>query len=329
MFDDGNARPRSGSLPAGPLRLLSLVLAALIICVCPLSSASPHRAAGDVHVVVSQAASYYEQVANALRDYVRNRHPEIVVRFHTAERLAGLRPGENSLFICIGTPASIQIADRFPRHRQLNLFITRQVWERLSGDTPKARKAFLFVDQPIARQFALARVLAPEAGIFAAVTGPASADQQPLAEDAARAVGAELHSATLSAESNPLAVLTPLLEDADVFVPVPDSALINRNVAKWALYLAFRHKIPVIGFSQAYTDAGAAASIFTSPDDISRQAIGWLEQYFSNPAFDGWHTYPPAYFTISVNDSVVRSLGLDRPDNLVERVAQQLRDTPP
>ena len=328
MFDHGSARCRNGRPTAGLIRLLPPVLAALIICVFPLSAASPGHADGDVHVVVSQAASYYQQVANSLRDHVGNRHPEIDISFHTAERLASLRPGENSLFICIGTPANIEVTERFPRHRQLNLFITRQVWESLSGDAP-TRKAFLFVDQPIARQLALARVLAPDAEVFAAVAGPASADQLPLAEDAARAVGATLRGATLTAESNPLAVLTPLLEEADVFIPVPDSALINRNVAKWALYLAFRYKIPVIGFSQAYTDAGAAASIFTSPDDISRQAIGWLEQYFSNPAFDGWQTYPPAYFTISVNDSVLRSLGLNRPDNLIERVAQQLRDTPP
>ena len=316
---------------SAPLRLLAgSLLFAVVATFSSLPAASP--AGGKlVYIVVSDASHYYHEVALSIRDYLKYTFPGQTVTVHDKNDLRSLTIAGDPLFICIGTPASRGVLQRFPRQSQLSLFLTRQAWEALSPGELSGEKAELFIDQPPGRLFALGRTVAPRARVFATVLGPASAGEGQQLVAAADAMGVELRSDNLAAASDPLAVLTPLLAGAEVFIPVPDTAPVNRTVAKWALHLAFRHQIPVIGFSRAYTEAGAAASLYTSTGDISRQAIEWLGRYFSEPDFSGWRSYPPKYFTVSANPSVLSTLGLEpqTPEQLHRGVLQHLRDSAP
>ena len=297
-----------------------------------VSLLSPPSFGNDkVHLVVAESARYYQQVADTLVTNIRQNHPDTRVDIHRINDLPALELQDDALLICIGTKAGLEAVKHYPNQPQLNLFITAAAWKNLTHHLPTSRKANLFIDQPAERLFALARVMAPDARNFATVLGPISAANEAQLAASAKNAGIALTSEVISADSNPLAVLTPLLEDADVFLATPDNAVINRTIARWALFLAFKHKIPVIGFSQAYRNAGAAAALYTSPDDISRHATEWLDTYITSPHFDSWESVAPKYFTVSVNPSVVRTLGLKHrdPEQVQESVLQLLGNNSP
>ncbi|TNE76121.1 MAG: hypothetical protein EP334_09005, partial [Gammaproteobacteria bacterium] len=137
--------------------------------------------------------------------------------------------------------------------------------------------------------------------------------------------GIALAEGYLGHEDNPVAVLRPLVQDSDVFIALPDQAILNRAIAKWILHLGFQQKVPVIGFSRAYTSAGALASIYTAPEDVGRQAGEMIaaasERDWSQPP----QMQYPRYFTLSTNPAVARSLGINLPpeNEIYRRIEQE------
>lgn len=301
------------------------LLALLAAAVCCRAHGGP-----TIDILLSDDSRYYQQVAEAVINDVRTRHPGTGIILHTLDAAAPWPMSANgSLAITVGTQASIESARRFPHRPQLSLFVTNAVWGDLAKQYDLSNKAAIFIDQPAERILALAKVVAPDAKIYATALGPVSAGNWRNLTKAAQDLDVKLISRSITPDSNPLTVLTPLLKTADLFVALPDNSVINRNVAKWVLHLAFNHKIPVIGFSKAYTDAGGTASLYTSNEDISRQALEWLEDYLDNPEQPEWQTYAPSYFTISVNPAVARNLRLKKTnEEEIHRSVQQLIGKP-
>jgi ABC-type uncharacterized transport system substrate-binding protein len=110
---------------------------------------------------------------------------------------------------------------------------------------------------------------------------------------------------TISAKDNPIHKIEPVLSRSDVFIPVPDSRLINIATAKWILHLSYRHKVPVIAFSQSYLKAGALAAIYSSPQNVAEDTTQWLIN--NRDAIVG-SLYKPTYYSLSFNTSVAANL---------------------
>nr|HPR06509.1 ABC transporter substrate binding protein [Denitromonas sp.] len=78
------------------------------------------------------------------------------------------------------------------------------------------------------------------------------------------------------------------------------------------LLTAYRHRSPVIGFSPAYVRAGAVMAVYSSPEQMGQQAAEMaVQSLLGNPLPEARH---PAYFSVSVNPHVARSLSIDLPD---------------
>ena len=75
----------------------------------------------------------------------------------------------------------------------------------------------------------------------------------------------------VSATENPILIIEPVIKKSDIFIPVPDSRLINIATAKWILQLSYRYRVPVIAYSMAYLNGGALAAIYSSPENVGRQ----------------------------------------------------------
>jgi ABC-type uncharacterized transport system substrate-binding protein len=89
------------------------------------------------------------------------------------------------------------------------------------------------------------------------------------------------------------------------------------------LLTSFRARVPVVGFSSAYARAGAVMSLYSSPDQIARQAADAVNQWMRDRNWP--HPQHPRHFTVSVNAHVARSLGLkmDDGDVLRDRLIRQ------
>ncbi len=93
--------------------------------------------------------------------------------------------------------------------------------------------------------------------------------------------------------------------------------------AKWLLYMAYQRGLPVIGFSRAYLKAGAVASVFSTPEQIGRQAGEWLLQWLESGGKDLGDPQYPKYYSVDFNQPVAESLEIGIPDN--GEVMQRMR----
>ncbi len=329
MFEQHKPRGRRAARSVadtspGAARWRRACLVLFWLCLTPGTA----TAGAAVTFVLSSDASHYRVVSEGLKERLRAAHP----RVETATRLMGedLPPATGELFVTLGSRATLEFLAAHPGVPQLGLFVTESAWDQstavdeLAGDAPKA---VIFVDQPVARYIMLAAALAPEARTLGVALGPVSGQYRDDLQAEAKRRGKALVVADLPPDGNPLRVLTPLIHSSDLFLAVPDQNLFNRNIARWALQLAFKRRIPIIGFSRSYTRAGAVASVFTSPADIIHQAGAWLENYFS-PAPPAWGARPPEAFSLHFNRSVATALGIDaeRLDDVHQRMKTMVRE---
>jgi putative ABC transport system substrate-binding protein len=166
----------------------------------------------------------------------------------------------------------------------------------------------LYLNQPEQRFFALTRLLVPGAKSGGAALGPLLASHQAQLVKKAQGVQLELQTAIIDSNSNPVALLDPLVKSVDVMVVMPDKAEWNHQTAKWLLYLSYRRRIPLIAFSKRYTEAGALASLYSSHSDVADEAATLMAAILKQPGPGSIHW--PSQFSISTNASVARTLNL-------------------
>lgn len=118
-----------------------------------------------------------------------------------------------------------------------------------------------------------------------------------------RLIAQEVHSeTTLSVD------LENILRTSDVLLAVPDSTIFGAGNARNILLSTYRQSVPLIGWSQAYVNAGAIAAIFSTPEQLAEQAGITLLAFEQSGRL-----LPPQYpnsFSIAINRQVARSLGI-------------------
>jgi ABC-type uncharacterized transport system substrate-binding protein len=298
---------------------LGATLAALLLGAPPLAQPEPDR---NVYILLSDVSSHYSLVARTIADTLKQQHAEGSVAIGTLMGTPPIALNGDTLIIAVGTKATRRAITEHPGKPLLSLFLTRSAWRNLSEEAgADGRRAVVFLDNPPRRLFYLASLIKPEARRIGTVFGPVSqAYKRPL-RDAMAGTHYQLIAADLTHQDNPVARLTPVIENSDLFLALPDRAFFNRNVAKWILYLSFRNKIPVIGFSESYTRAGALASLYSSAADIGRQGAELAESYLRSPADFHWRSFDPAYFSIEINPAVARALDMELPTPETLRLA--------
>jgi ABC-type uncharacterized transport system substrate-binding protein len=114
--------------------------------------------------------------------------------------------------------------------------------------------------------------------------------------------------------------LDELLSETDVLLSIPDNAIYNASNVRNILLTSYRHKVPLIGISQAYVNAGALCAVFSTPEQLAEQA-GSALVYFSRNKRLPEPQYPVSY-SIALNHQVARSLGiyLPSPEEIRERM---------
>lgn len=170
---------------------------------------------------------------------------------------------DRRLLLAVGSRACAAALDNMaPQGRLFCLFLPAQTFQKLTADgrgqklLAEQRLGALFLDQPLARQMRLAQLIKPDMKHIGTVVGPDNKQQAQAFEQQARALGLEPVIGQLRSSENPVQVLSPIIADSDLFLPLPDSSVFNRAAAKWILYLTLRKDVPLLGFSARYADAG-------------------------------------------------------------------------
>ncbi|GAA0688131.1 hypothetical protein GCM10009104_12790 [Marinobacterium maritimum] len=233
----------------------------------------------------------------------------------TVTTLDQLTPADShrDIILAVGSRACEQMLNRYnPDTRLICSFLPSTTFEQLKQqllpEQAQPQVSAIYIDQPLLRQIRLARLVKPDAKTLGSALGSNSRSLRSDLESGSRDAGLKLQLAYLSPQDNPVEKLTPVIQSSDLFLVIPDSSVFNRAISKWLLYLSLRHQVPVIGFSENYTNAGAAASVHSSPSQIGQQAGEWLNR------LQAGETLPPpshpAYFDVSINPVAARTLKL-------------------
>lgn len=248
-----------------------------------------------------------------------------------AERLQQIDPGmEVELSTATGSP----VANPSERGRQLVVLIGERAFDSAdAGGLPvlaivpqrartNAEKKYpllsvIYFEQPLPRLFNLARLFkAPQAADKTNMLGIVASPETQKLMSSALSIASErnftLHIETVTSELDVGKAVARVTEDAGVLVAIPDSVVHNANTVQSVLLLTYRAGVPVIGYSAAYLRAGAAVAVYSSPEQLARQtaeSIAAIRENRPPPAMQ-W----PRYFSVGVNSTVARSLGISLPD---------------
>ncbi len=105
-----------------------------------------------------------------------------------------------------------------------------------------------------------------------------------------------------------LAALESLKGQVDFVWCLPDGALYNSATIKPLILASIEHRLPLIGFSENFTRAGAALGIYPDFHDIGVQTGEVVRQVLEGQPLHA--PEGPRHLKVAVNQSVIRLLGL-------------------
>lgn len=187
----------------------------------------------------------------------------------------------------------------------------------------KRRISAILLDQPVSRQLHLTRLLFGRIKRIGIPLGPNSQSLSREIERTARQLKLSIDIENIDSADNLMRQLSQLLDRSDVLLALPDPVVFNRRNVRYILLGTYRKRIPVIGFSRSYVQAGALAATYSSPEKIGKQTAEAIIRWQKNPSLELPADIPPKYFSVAINEQVARSFGYI--DLSAQALAQKIR----
>ena len=271
-------------------------------------------------VLSKDSASYTNVVDLIVADWVKNNNRYTIVLKEEQRKLENMLD-KTDIVISLGTGAAETVFRKKSKKPHIATLITQSSFDSLVkqyfGSQAVALKAGvspIVLDQPFERKIALAKKLLPKASQVGVMLGAAT--KAKITNYSQSIIDREMNPQTLviDADKNPIRQLDPIIKQSDVFIPIADSHLINVTTAKWILQLSYRYRVPVIGYSSNFVDAGALASVYSSAEGVAKQTIELLDAIFKEDYIHSIHQ--PKYCTVKFNNNVAWYLSLQIPKGL-------------
>lgn len=286
----------------------------LLVAVC-LLALSGQVLAARIAVVLSEDSVLYQEAYQAFRVELDST-PHGFYSVYADSVSASTLNGAN-LVVTIGVRAAEAVAALPIRTPVLAAMVPRtwyfKTGKTLLADSGRRDSSVIYIDQPFERQAVLIRQALPDVGRVGVLLSAGQAGLVTELEAALRPHGLSLVSAILTDEGRLLPLLEGMLPDADLLLAIADPQVFNRSTAQSLFLTTYRYRVPVVGYSRSMTRAGALLSLHASPDQIGRQAAETAIAALQGASVRLPAPAYPAYFSISINDKVGRSLGYTLP----------------
>jgi len=279
-------------------------LAALLnLCLVQPLHAAPLR----VGIVHGEAREAYHAFASQLRDELAGRDDIRLISVDAS-------PEQADMLVAVGARAASQLS-----HASVPVLHVMTSRSALAAQEAEfsGRHAAIYLDQPVLRQLDLVHVALPQARSIGVLV---SSPPEELGELRllAKAMGLTLQVQTVAEPSGLADHLNALLDVSDVLLVLPDANIYRPDSIRNILLTTYRKRVPMIGLSQSYVQAGALCAVYSTPSQIAHQAALAIVHYQRTGRLPE-NSYPQD-FEVAVNIQVARSLGL------TIKSAQQLRD---
>jgi len=277
-----------------------LVLSTLL-WIAPLACAADDA---RVVLVLSEGNALYQNFATTFKQNLPvNIQLEILPR---AENFT--EANTNDLIVSVGVKAADWVAVKTSKPLLAAMIPSNKYAELLKNPSRTKNISAIYLDQPLLRQANFLRVALPARSKIGLLYSP----QTPLNIDEFRQLLAK-RNASLIAQSSVFP--KPLFEDLDavlsrseVLLAVPDNSIYNSNTIRNILLSSYRRSVPLVGFSQAYVNAGALCAIFSTPEQLAIQTRAAVVSFLQTRKLN--EAAFPTYYSIAVNQEVARTLGI-------------------
>ena len=138
----------------------------------------------------------------------------------------------------------------------------------------------------------------------------------------ATASGIELVAVEVAAPKDLPAALNDLLSRVDVLLGMPDDLVLTPQTAKSILLTSFRKKVPFVGPSPNWTQAGALYSLGWSYRDMGRQCGQQAERLLRGATVASVPLEAPRTAVLSLNLKAAHHMNITIPDAVRQRALQ-------
>ena len=221
--------------------------------------------------------------------------------------------GDYDLLIPIGSDATKKLLEKGINTPQLSIFTPSMPYNKMVIDDDTQHSA-IFFNQPASRYLALIKNITSLSGTVSLIYSDYSESFYNQLFAAAQKQNVTVIEKKISNPDDIYKALDEILEQSDVLLALPDPTIYNRRSIKTIFLTSYQRGIPIIGFSESYTKAGAIGSIHSNLDDVALQ-LSEAIIYFTENSYTLPEKAYPRYFRISSNTKVARSLGITLDDN--------------
>lgn len=313
---------------------LSIPRALMVIVFLFASTNSYSNKIEHILFVLSKDTANYKKVVNIIStDWAASKNYGYTVLIQDQNTEIEKRLKTTDIVVTLGTVAADTVLSKKITQPVINTLITQSAFDALAvkyyGDVTKAVASGInpiILDQPFERRLNLVRKLSENSEDSEKIVnigimlGPSAANKISFYSDSVTQRKLKPQILLIDSDKNPIKQLDPVIKASDVFIPIADSHFINVTTAKWILQLAYRQRVPVIGYSSNYVAAGALASVYSSPEDVAKQSIELIDQLLTENYINQIHT--PKYCTIKFNETVAWHLSLTIPDKLRKKTGR-------
>ena len=305
-------------MPGSPHRPLTMLLLSVATA---LLAAAAQAETLNVRLLMSDSTPAYQQFATTLKNGLAASKADVNIIGSSTSDLGTLYRGKKiDLIVAAGTKA-VESAIANTDTPVLGVMIPKIAYETLlekwhPQQRPKINSA-IYLDQPWDRQLSFIRAALPRHSVVGLLYSPNTSIFLPRLPR-----GMSINAQSVRSPETLFATLEAVLDRSDVLLVIPDSEIYSSNNVRNILLTSYRMKVPLIGISQAYVNAGALGAIFSTPEQLAAQT-GTTIASFARQRLLPRPQYP-SLFSIGLNQQVARSLNipLDSPEAIHERMSK-------
>ncbi|MCW8847969.1 MAG: hypothetical protein OQK19_04400 [Sedimenticola sp.] len=270
-----------------------------------------HAAPSGVLILSSGKSPVYEKIAEALKARLKSPERRVhLLTYSNKHETSLVIPSNTQLVITLGLKAGEVIQTMNSGLPVLHALIPKSSSSRLLKNTEN--RTAIYLDQAPNRQLLLAQLINKDPHIGILLGNSTMGSKQEFIS-LANKLGMEISYRAVTSEEMVGPQLKELLVESNILLALPDPSVFNRRTVFNILLSSYHNKTPVIGFSSAYVKAGALISIFSTPDDIARHIAETTSEYLEKNEKKLPKPEYPKYFSVEINSSVARSLGITLP----------------
>ena len=291
-----------------------LTASAIVLLINPVQAE-----ALNVHLIMSGSTPPYQQFSAALDKALVENNADVTVIESQADAVPRSDGGAKiDLVIAVGMKATELAITGFDAPL-LSVMIPRTSYEMLRKSPSSLRSpedvSAIYLDQSWDRQLNFIRAALPGHSVVGVLYSPNTPIVLPRLPK-----GMSLNAQSVSSDKTLFAALENILNSSDVLLVIPDSEIYSSSNVRNILLASYRQKVPLVGVSQAYVNAGALCAIFSTHEQLAEQAAKAIVSFSSNRQLPG-PQYPES-FNIGINNQVARSLGIEMasPDVIRKRM---------